>query len=50
MTVSEDLVQYIKRKKALLLGSSHFFYRLNYYNLMASLSRLEALFGLSAYA
>ena len=45
MTVDEDSVQYRKRKKAVLRSSSHFvFYRLNYHNLMTSLSRLEALF------
>ena len=45
MTVGEDSVQYRKCKKALLLSSSHFaFYWWNYFNLMASLSRLEALF------
>ena len=33
-----------KQKKTLLLSSSHFvFYRKNYYNLMAFLSRLESL-------
>ena len=45
MTVGEDSVQYRKRKKALLLSSRHFvFYRLSYYNLMASVIGLEALF------
>ena len=44
MTVGEDSVQYRKRKKAPFHSSYFAFYQSNYYNLMASLSRLEALF------
>ena len=45
MTVCEDSVPHRKRKKHSLAAAMHFaFYQYNYYNVMASLSRSEALF------